>query len=307
MLIGVDLRESAADYVFQRISSKGGFMTRMFAGMNLIVFAACAAFCQSAAPVGFELASIKPSDPAALGMQIDLSPGGLFTAKNVTVKILIEQAYDVRDFQISGGPGWLSTERYDIAAKGDGSGVSEDDMRKMTEEQRNRFQEQFRLKVRALLADRFQLKVHQETKELPVYALIVAKNGPRIQAATDDGSPGGGLSMRRGDAGKAEITGKKVALAPLVQLLSNQVGRTVLDRTGLKGNYDFKMTFAPDLGLGQQPPGPRDGGADRPPAVDTDGPSIFTALQEQLGLKLDAQKGPVEVVVIDGVQKASEN
>ncbi len=81
----------------------------------------------------------------------------------------------------------------------------------------------------------------------------------------------------------------------------------MVDKTGLKGNYDFKMTFAPDLGLGQQPRKPGDGGADGPPPLDADGPSIFTALQEQLGLKLDAQKGPVEVVVIDSVQKASEN
>jgi hypothetical protein len=89
-------------------------MTRMFAGMSLIVFTACTAFCQSAAPSGFEVASIQASDPAARGMQIDLSPGGLFTAKNVPVKILIQQAYDVRDFQVSGGPGWLDTERYDV-------------------------------------------------------------------------------------------------------------------------------------------------------------------------------------------------
>jgi bla regulator protein blaR1 len=119
-------------------------------------------------------------------------------------------------------------------------------------------------------------------------------------------SPGGSLSTRRSPSGNTEITGKRVTLAPLVRVLSNQVGRTVLDKTGLKGDYDFKMTFAPDLGLGQQPPGPKDGGGNPPPAA-ADGPSIFTALQEQLGLKLDAQTGPVEVLVIDGVQKPSEN
>jgi uncharacterized protein (TIGR03435 family) len=113
--------------------------------------------------------------------------------------------------------------------------------------------------------------------------------------------------MRRGESGQIEMTGKGTALATFVQILSNQVGRTVLDKTGLKGNYDFKMTFAPDPVLGQKPLGPGDGGADGPTPVDANGPSIFTALQEQLGLKLDAQKGPVEVVVIDGVQKASEN
>jgi uncharacterized protein (TIGR03435 family) len=169
------------------------------------------------------------------------------------------------------------------------AGVSEEDMRTMTDEQRNRLQEQFQQKLRVLLADRFQLKVHQETKELPVYALVVAKNGPRIQAADD--SAGSGLNARRGETGKTEITGKKVPLSFLVRLLSNQVGRTVLDKTELKGTYDFKMIFAPDLG----------------PEPDVDGPSIFTALQEQLGLKLDPQKGPVEVLAVDGVQKGSEN
>jgi uncharacterized protein (TIGR03435 family) len=256
--------------------------------MSLIALITAVALCQS-----FEVASVKPSDPSARGSQMGLSPGGLFTAKNATLKSLIQQAWDVRDFQISGGPGWLDTEGYDIEAKGDGPGVPEDEMRKMPEAQRNRMEQEFLLRVRTLLADRFQLKVHRETKELPVYALIVAKGGPKIHPATEDGSPGGGLRTSRGSAG-VEITGKKVLLASLVRRLSDQVSRTVLDKTGLKGSYDFKLTFAPDRGPGQ-PPG------------DSDGPSIFTAVQEQLGLKLDAQKGPVEVLVIDSVQKASAN
>jgi uncharacterized protein (TIGR03435 family) len=258
-------------------------VTRVFA--CIAVLTTGTALCQS-----FEVASVKPSDPGARGSQMGLSPGGLFTAKNITVKILIQQAWDVRDFQISGGPDWLDTERYDIAARGDGPGVSEDEMRNMPEVERNKLEEKFLMRVRALLADRFQLKVHRETKELPVYALIVAKGGPKIHPATEDGSPGGGLSMRRGGAGM-EISGQKVLLASLVRLLSDQARRTVLDKTGLKGSYDFKMSFAPD----------------DPQLPESDGPSIFTALQEQLGLKLDAQKGPVEVVVIDSAQKASAN
>jgi len=251
--------------------------------MSLIVLTTGLALCQS-----FEVASIKPSDPQARRTRIGISPGGLFAAQNVTVKILIQHAWDVRDFQISGGPGWLDTERYDITAKGDGPDVSEDDMRKMTEVQRNKLEEKYLIKVRALLADRFQLKVHRETKELPVYALIVAKGGAKIRRPTEDGSPGGRLSMRRESAG-TEVTGQKAVLAQLVRLLSDQVGRTVVDKTGLEGSYDFKMSFAPD-----QP-------------AESDGPSIFTALQEQLGLKLEAQKGPVEVLVIDSAQKASAN
>jgi uncharacterized protein (TIGR03435 family) len=133
----------------------------MFTTVNLIVFAACTALGQSTAAqsglkVGFEVASIKPSDPAARGMQLSVSPDG-FTAKNVTVKGLIEDAYDVRDFQVSEGPGWLNTEKYDIVAKGNGIGVSEDDLGKMTDEQRELIKKQLLLKLQALLADRSQL------------------------------------------------------------------------------------------------------------------------------------------------------
>jgi uncharacterized protein (TIGR03435 family) len=262
-------------------------MTREFVYINLIALTTGLALSQS-----FEVASIKPSDPQARGVHIGLSPGGLFTATNVTLKILIQQAWDVREFQISGGPGWLDTERYDITAKGDGPGVSEDEIHNMSEAQRNKLEQEFLAKVRTLLADRFQLKVHRETKELPVYALIVAKGGPKIQPSAEDGSPGGGLRTMRGSAG-TEITGKKVLLPQLVRLLSDQAGRTVVDKTGLKGSYDFKMSFVPDSGPGQLP--------------ESDGPSIFTAVQEQLRLKLDAQKGPVEVLVIDSAQKASAN
>lgn len=281
-------------------------MKRILAVVNLICFAACTALCrgQTATPSGFEVASIKPSDPAASGMQIRMSPGNLFTAKNATVKVLIQQAYEVRDFQISGGPGWLDTERYDITAKGHGTGLSDDDVGKMTNEQRRPLEEQFLLELRALLADRFQLILHRETKELPVYTLIVAKNGQKLQAATDDAGTGGGLTMRRGSAGQTEMTGKNTPLSYLVKNLSNQLGRAVLDKTGLTGNYDFKMTFSPDPGPQQ---GPVNSGADQSAGVETAGPSIFTALQEQLGLRLEAQKGPVGVVVIDSVQKASGN
>jgi uncharacterized protein (TIGR03435 family) len=256
-------------------------------------------------PNDTNVVSVKPSDPAGRGTRIGIAPGGRFTATNATVKALIQQAYDVRDFQISGGPGWIDIERYDIDAKADDSTVSEDDLRKMNEEQRKVFQEKLRLKLRALLANRFQLKVRQETREVPVYALIVAKGGPRLQAAKDDGSPNSGIRANRTESGRTEITVTKAPLTMLAQVLSNMVGRTVLDKTELKGNFDFKLTFAPDPV--QQPTGAGDGGADRSPVVDTDGPSVFTALQEQIGLKLDPQKGPVEIILIENAEKASEN
>lgn len=237
---------------------------------------------------GFEVISIKPSNRPLAGMHVGIAPGGVFEATNVTLGTLIQQAYDVRDFQISGGPGWMNTERYDIVAKGDGPGVSEADLVKMTDQQRDDFQKQMQEKLIALMADRFQLKVHRETKELPVYALIIGKSGIRIRHTSDNFSDQSSVKMRRNDAGKAEITGTEVPLAFLARQLSNQVGRPVLDKTDLKGNYDFKVVFAPDLN-------------------DPDGPSIFTAVEEQLGLKLDSQKGPVGVVIVDRAEKASEN
>jgi uncharacterized protein (TIGR03435 family) len=264
---------------------------------TLIALAVSIASAQTSGfPGGFDVASIKPSDPAATGMQIGISPGGVLNAKNVTLRALVRQAYDVRDFQIFPNPawrdnGWFDTARYDIIAKGNTAAVSEDDLRQMTDAQRNDFRDQLTAKVRILLADRFQLKVHKETKEMPVYALTVAKNGPKFQPAANTDITRTGLGIRRGATGKPEITGTRIPMEFLAKTLSDQVGRTVLDQTGLQGNYDFKLTFTPDMA---QP-------------TETDGPSIFTALQEQLGLRLDSQKGPVEVLVIDSAQKASEN
>jgi bla regulator protein blaR1 len=248
-----------------------------------LIFAAGAAWGQS-----FEVASIKPSDPNARGSSTGIAPGGIFRARNVTLKSLIEQAYDVNDFELSGGPGWIGTQGYDIEAKGNGPAVSEEDLMKATEQERNRFRAQMQARLRALLAERFQLKLHRETKEMAVYALAVGKGGPKIQATTEDPGPQTGFSMSRNAQGKQEITATRQTMATLARLLWSTVGRPVIDKTGLAGNFNFKVAFATDL-------------------ADPDGPSVFTAFEEQLGLKLDSQKGPVEVVVIDGVEKASEN
>jgi uncharacterized protein (TIGR03435 family) len=146
------------------------------------------------------------------------------------------------------------------------------------------------------------LKVHRETGQLPIYALVVAKSGAKIRPAAGEPSLGG-LTMRGGDAGQMVVTGSSVPMAALARLLSSRVEHAVVDMTDLKGDYDFKMSFSPDMA----PPQPPGDGAGQPAGVDTAGPSIFTALQEQLGLRLEPRKGPVEVVVIDGVEKPSEN
>ena len=151
----------------------------------------------AAAQSGFDVASIKLSDPATTGAEIGISPGGNFFAKGITVSALIENSYDVRNFQVSGAPGWLATERYDILTKNDNTGVSEGDLPKMTTGEREVFWERLLVKVQGLLADRFQLKLHRETKDLPVYALVVARTGSKLLVRTDGGTGGPDLSVRR--------------------------------------------------------------------------------------------------------------
>ncbi len=259
-------------------------------------------------PLTFEVASIKPSAEDGHRVAIMVQPGGGLRASGATLKMLMTIAYDVRDFQISGGPGWISSDRFDILAKserGSGTDAAPPDPRSITPEQMKTAQEQMREKLRALLTDRFQLSLHRETKEQPVYALVIGKNGSKLKESEIKEGPRGRMRMGRG-----ELSGDAVQLQMLTQALSNQLGRPVIDRTGLKGNFDFKLEWTPDPS--QSGGGPFGGGApppgiDAPPPPDPNGPSLFTAVQEQLGLRLESQKGPVELLVIDRVEKPSEN
>lgn len=286
--------------------NEGNQMKRIVRGAALGAIVACGLFGQGApAPLTFEVASIKPSAPDARGTMLQIQPGGGLRVTNATLRMLITQAYDVRDFQVSGGPGWINSERYDITARSEhlaGADNLPDDLRKMTDEQRKTVGEQMRVRLLALLADRFQLKIHRETKEQPVYALVVGKNGPKFQEAKEGAANRGRMRMGRG-----QLTGEGVQIQFLTVALSNQVGRPVLDRTGLKGNYDFKLDWTPEPGQGGGPFGTPPPGVDAPPPPDPNGPSLFTAIQEQLGLRLESQKGPVDMIVIDSVEKASEN
>jgi bla regulator protein BlaR1 len=264
----------------------------------LLTLAAAGAFAQpSAKPLTFEVASVKPSSPDARGTFIRYLPGGGLTVAGITLKTLIGFAYDVRDFQISGGPGWLGSDRFDINARPETSNAPENaptDFANQTDEQRKTFTEQNRERLKALLADRFQLGLHRETKEQQVYALLAAKNGPKLQPTKE------GKGMMR--MGRGLLTGQGVEVAFLATSLSGQLGRPVIDKTGLAGKYDFELKWTPDPGQSADGPfGPL------PPPPDPNGPSIFTAVQEQLGLRLESQKGPVEILVIDRAEKPSEN
>jgi uncharacterized protein (TIGR03435 family) len=257
----------------------------------------------------FEVASIKPNHSGDMRFFVSWQPGR-FNATGMTLKFLITMAYDVKDFQVSGGPSWINSERYDIEAKEPDSIAQELD--KLPREQRRQLAESM---LQSLLADRFQLKLTHGTKDLPAYALVVAKNGPKLQKAKPvdtpadaPSGPGGhphGPMMRMG---RGELNGQGVELSFLASVLSQQLGRQVLDQTGLKGNYDLTLKWTPEQGEGMMLGGP--GGGPPPegaPLPDTSGPSIFTAVEEQLGLKLEATKAPAEVLVIDHAERPSEN
>jgi uncharacterized protein (TIGR03435 family) len=174
----------------------------------------------------------------------------------------------------------------------------------MNDEQRRILEEQVRERARALLAERFQLVIHRDTKDLPIYELVLAKNGHKLQASKEQ--EGGTQHMR---AGRGQIMAEGSTIQMLANHLSSLTGRTVVDHTGLKGRFDYKLEWAPDPGgpMGPGGPGGPDGRAEAAAPPDLYGPSIFTAVQEQLGLKLESARGPVEIIVIDRVEKASEN
>lgn len=260
------------------------------------------------APV-YEVASIKRNKSGPGIIKLDFPPNGL-TATNVTLDMLIEEAYGVEEVQISGAPGWFKSEWYDIEAKVDSSVA--DRSSKLTEDQRTAEQHPM---LQALLADRFKLTLHRESKELPVYALVIAKNGPKLQEAKrGDTYPNGLVGLdghgapRLMQVGRGVIICQALPVEWLVHALTLQLKRPVLDRTGLKGIYDYRLHWTPDDSKWAVFKGPEDQpGIDGTRLPEPSGPSIFTAIQEQLGLKLEPQKGPVDVLVIDHVERPSEN
>jgi uncharacterized protein (TIGR03435 family) len=280
-------------------------MMRKVLGASLFaLMAGCLCAQSSPTPLTFEVASIKPSTGDDHRIAIQAQPGGGLRTTGTTLKFLLTFAYDVRDFQISGGPSWINSDRFDILAKTEraaGSDSTPVDPRTMSDAQMKTMQEQMRARLQALLAERFQLTLHRETKEQTVYALVVGKNGSKLPESDGKQSEGRRMMMGRG-----QVNGHGVPLSMLANVLSNQVGRPVIDRTGLTGNFDIKLEWTPDPGQAG-PFGPLPPGVDAPPPPDPNGPSLFTALGEQLGLRLESQKGPVEVLVIDKVEKPSEN
>lgn len=261
---------------------------------------------QQASAPAFEVASIKPADPNERRIMMR-GDRGTVNLTGVTLTMLVQQAYDVRDFQISGGPGWMNSDRYNIIAKVPANAAElPADPTQATDEQRQTFQKQRAAMVQSLLAERFQLKVHHETRELPVYVLTVAKNGPKIK---DNGGKTADPNIKPGmiRMGPGQLFASQSNVTMLAQLLSQSLGRTVIDKTGLTGKFDYELKWTPDPATTRMPIGPPPPGADGPPPFDPNGPDLFTAVQEQLGLKLESQKGPVDIVVVDHAEKPSEN
>jgi uncharacterized protein (TIGR03435 family) len=215
------------------------------------------------------LASIKPHLASDGPVRVSMTgERGQVRSVNVTLRACVRKAYGLRVFPPAQGGDPLSTDRYDIIAKASGDAS----------------EEQTRLMFQALLEERFKLVVHRETKELPVFALVVGKKGPKFREVTDDGS---GAEIGGGDG--HQIKAHHISMKMLAAALQGYVGDPVLDETGLTGLYDLNLDFTVDE------------------SISAEGPRIFEAVREQLGLKLEARKGPAEVIVIDHVEKPSAN
>lgn len=255
----------------------------------------------------YEVASIKPSKSMNGKWG---APSDGFTATGVTPLALIQSAYKIYgDYGLSGVPSWLNSEHYDVDAKMD-TDVA-DAIKKLSKDDRTAMRQRM---LQALLTERFGLVVHRETREMSVYTLVIGKNGPRLQEAKPGDTYTNGVKLPSGTMGAGMIMGvsgggyyitaQAIPLATMIPSLAAFVGRPILDKTGLAGNYDFKLQWSKDdnqLASAGVPNG-------QPPLpTDPNGPNVFTALQEQLGLKLESGKGPVEVIVIDHIERPSGN
>jgi bla regulator protein BlaR1 len=254
--------------------------------------------------LAFEVASVKPNKSGEARASFGGRPGGQVVVINNTLRNMIRNAYELQEYQIVGGPDWINDDRFDIVAKAANSDATRLQLAAM---------------VQTLLADRFKLVVHRETRQVPIYALVMARSdkrlGPRLQPSTVDcealftaarrggAPPPSAPPGERPPCGIRLVPGRMMAggslLSDVGRNLAPFTGRLVIDQTGLTGRFDLDLEWTPDQ-MPQAQPG-------APPAVlpppPSDGPSLFAAVQEQWGLKLDAARGPVEVLVIDSAER----
>jgi uncharacterized protein (TIGR03435 family) len=244
-------------------SPRTAYITCMGTIIATLLLVSSAGFAQPAP--SFDVATIKPGTGDGSFSQ-DTSPDGRFSARNLTVWNLIRFGYNLTDLQIIGGPGWIKTQGFDIQAQ-PATPVAKEETFKM---------------VQSLLKDRFRLQAHKENRETPAFSLTVASSGPKLPPANGEGA----RTMQMGSLNTSSMT-----LASLCQILEFELGRPVVDRTGLQGAFAIQLQWA----------------SDKARVPDSTLPALTTAVQEQLGLKLDSVRNPVEVLVIDNIQQPSEN
>jgi len=219
----------------------------------------------------FDVVSLRPNTTGA-GRSIERTNSGHVMAENITAGSMIRHAFGIRASQIEGAPGWIETDQYDLqATTGTTKDLNDIELRPYWE---------------SMLASRFRMKFHRETKEMQIYSLTVAKGGPRLTENTSSGDTDTHLTN---NAHHSSLTSTHIAMPDFAALLGSRLDRTVIDKTGLAGAYNVKLDWSPDL------------------STDTGSASIFTALQDQLGLKLESGKGPVEIIVIDRLERPTEN
>jgi uncharacterized protein (TIGR03435 family) len=226
-------------------------------------------FCLAQSTVEFEAVSVKPSvaNGANVGVRVD---GAQFISSGIPVRNLIYSAFRVQPWQVIGGPGWIDFESYDIVAKLP-AGAKQEQLNRM---------------MISVLTDRFKLSVHRETRDYPIYRLVVAKNGSTLKDSTAE--------RTRAIVAKGHLLIQHASLPIFASYLSGGhiADRPVIDATEIKGNYDFSLDWTPE---------------DSPQDGDASAPSIFTALQEQLGLRLEASKSPFDFIVIDHIDRPTSN
>lgn len=250
------------------------------AGVLAVTAGCCFAQSTAAAPE-FEVASVKPSQSTKQGVWTDGSPGRI-RMLNMSLKDLITFAYKVKDYQVS-GPAWIDSDRYDVFA------TLPSDAAKLPDKERWK---QTLAMSRTLLESRFHLTTHRETKEMPVYGLVVDKNGAKIRELGPN--PGDNVNIR---IIRGSLSAERMPMSQLISILNGQLDRPVVDLTGIKGVFDIKLEWTPETNDSQTA---TSGEPERKP-------SLPVALQEQLGLKLEGRKSPVEILVVDHAEKASEN
>ncbi len=281
-----------------RPTRRNGLARGTVLGVVLLAAAAYGVFAQTETRMEFQAASVKLNTANPPHHMVRPLSGGRLMTENAPLQLLIQNAYSVQAYQVVGGPAWIETDGYDIEAKPDGEASTA----------------QMRLMLQSLLADRFKLALHRDTRQLPVYGIAAAKgsfNPPSpkedcVSAPPGPPQPGTFPCGRVGINGSPsglEINGHKAPMAEFVRTLAMVMGHPVIDHTGFTGEFDIYLTFTPDESLEGLPPGPP--GVSLP--NDITKPNIFAALQDQLGLKLTSSKGPVEVLVIDHVERPAAN